>query len=207
MTLDDEALRGARDEVRDDRVDRDPPAGDRDAGLSRRHELGSDASPLRFAVELERDGHLPDRAVGADGQDDLRGHLEVVSRRHVEIVRRLAQVAELDALLACEVDELGVARQELVQPVLDVEAVRNARADLLAERGREAAARRRDADERCVRVEAERVVDGADDREAVLGLPLALGVEQRDDLLRRVAHDAPRRLPVVRVARLALSEK
>ena len=55
--------------------------------------------------------------------------------------RRLAQVAELDAVLACERDELGVARQELVQPVLDVEAVRDARADLLAQRGREAAAR------------------------------------------------------------------
>ena len=50
-------------------------------------------------------------------------------------------------------------------------------ADLLAERRREAAARGRYADERRVRVEAERVVDGADDREALLGLPRALRVE------------------------------
>ena len=120
--------------------------------------------------------------------------------------RRLAQVAQLDVVPARELDELGVVRQELVQPVLDVEALRDARADLLAERRREAAARGRDADERRVRVEAERVVDGADDREALLGLPRALGVEQRGDLLRRVAHDAPRRLAVVRVPALALSE-
>ena len=39
MALDDETLCSAGDEVRDDGVDGDAPACDRDAGLSRRHEL------------------------------------------------------------------------------------------------------------------------------------------------------------------------
>ena len=38
--LEHQPLRGAGDEVRDDRVDRDAPALDEDAGLSRRHEPG-----------------------------------------------------------------------------------------------------------------------------------------------------------------------
>ena len=40
----------------------------------------------------------------------------------------------------------------------------------------------------------------ADDREAVLRLPRPLRVEDRDDLLGPVAHDAARGLAVVRVA-------
>ena len=72
-TLDHEPLGGARDEVGDDRVDRDPPACDRHPRLARRHELAADAAAARLAVELERHGHLPDRAVGADGEDRRRG--------------------------------------------------------------------------------------------------------------------------------------
>ena len=70
---------------------------------------------------------------------------------------------------------------------------------------REASARRGDADERGRRVEAERIFDRADDREAGRSRR-RVGVEQRDDLLRRVAHDTAGRLTEVRVARFALSE-
>ena len=98
-TLDDESLGGAGDEVGDDRVDGDPPACDRHPRLARRHELAADAAAARLAVELERHGHLPDRAVGADGEDRRRGVREVLARRHVEAGRRLAQVAQLDAVL------------------------------------------------------------------------------------------------------------
>ena len=52
--LEDEPLGGAGDEVGDDGVDRDPPAGDRDPGLAGRDELARDAAPPRLAVELER---------------------------------------------------------------------------------------------------------------------------------------------------------
>ena len=102
-----------------------------------------------------------------------RRHLEVLAGRHVQIRRRPAQVAQLDAVLPRELDELGVGGEELVQAVLDVEPVRDARADQFAERRREAAAGGRDADERGGRLEAERVVDRADDREALLRLPRA----------------------------------
>ena len=60
-----ELLGGAGDEVGDDGVDGDAPAGDRDPGLAGRDELAADPARLRLAVELERDRHLPDRAVGA----------------------------------------------------------------------------------------------------------------------------------------------
>ena len=206
VSLDDEPLGRAGDEVGDRRVDRDAPAGDCDSGLARRHELRGDAAPPRLAVELQADGHLPDRAIGADRQDDRRRHLEVLAGRDVQVRRRLSEVAQGDVVLSRELDELGVGGQELVQAVVDVEAVLDAGADLLQERRREAAARRRDADERGVGAEAQRILDRADDREAQLRLAGALGVEQRDDLLRRVAHDAASRLAEVRVAGFALSE-
>ena len=49
----------------------------------------TDAMPARArrAVELERDGHLPDRAVRADGEHDRRVDLEVRAGRAVEVRR------------------------------------------------------------------------------------------------------------------------
>ena len=100
--LDDEPFGGAGEEVGDDRVNRDPPPGDRDSGLPGRDEDRSQAALLRLAVELERDGHLSDRAVGADREDDLRVELDVLPGRDVQVGRRLAQVAELDAVPGCQ---------------------------------------------------------------------------------------------------------
>ena len=59
--------------VGDDRVDGDPPAGDRDPRLAGRDELAREAAPLCLGIELERDGHLPDRAVRADEEHDVGG--------------------------------------------------------------------------------------------------------------------------------------
>ena len=98
--LDDEALGRAGEEVGDDRVDGDPPARDRDARLARRHEDRGEPAPPRLEVELDRDRLLPDRAVGADGEDDLRVDLEVGAGRDAQALGRLAQVAELDAVRA-----------------------------------------------------------------------------------------------------------
>ena len=69
--FEDERLGRAGDEVGDDCVDREPPAGDRDPGLA-----GRDERPRRCRDAAPRgrargDGHLPDRAVGADGEHDL----------------------------------------------------------------------------------------------------------------------------------------
>src|SRR5262249_45578441 len=132
--------------------------------------------------------------------------LEVLAGRHVQVRRRLAEISQLDLVLAGELDQLRVSGEELVQAVLDVEAFRDARADLLAERRRKAAAGGRDPDERGRGVEAQRLVHRADDREPLLGLSRPLGVEQRDDLLRRVPHHAAGRLAEMRIAALALSE-
>ena len=119
---------------------------------------------------------------------------------------RPAQVAELDAVSRSELGQLRVVGDELVQAVLEIEALRDAALQQLAPRGREAATLRRDADERGRRVEAERVVDAPDDRDAVVRLSRARRVEDRDDRLGAVREDAARGLAVVRVVRATLSE-
>ena len=48
-------------------VDRDPPAGDRDPGLPGGDERGLQPARAGRRVELQRDRHLADRAVRADG--------------------------------------------------------------------------------------------------------------------------------------------
>ena len=55
----------------------------------------SERDPARagLAVELERDRHLPDRAVRADGQHDRAVDLEVRAGRHVEAGRRAPEIA------------------------------------------------------------------------------------------------------------------
>jgi hypothetical protein len=68
------------------------------------------------------------------------------------------------------------------------------------------AALRDDADERGVRVDRKRIVDGADDRDTVVRLAGPLRVENRDDGLAAVAHDPAQRLPVMRVVRELFSE-
>ena len=102
--LDDEALGRAREEVRDDRVDGDPPACDGDARLPGRHEHRLEAAATSLEVELDGDGLLADRAVRADGEDDLRVVLEVRARRDAQALRRPPQIAKLDAVPGGELD-------------------------------------------------------------------------------------------------------
>jgi len=96
--LDHQALRSAREEVGDDRVDRDPPARDRDPRLPGRNEDRLQTSLAGLEVELAGRGHLPDRTVGANGEDDRRVNFEVRSRSRAQIGRWLAQIAQLDAV-------------------------------------------------------------------------------------------------------------
>jgi len=206
VPLDDELLGRAREEVRDHRIDGDAPAGDRDTGLPRGHEDGAQAACARCPVEREGDRHLPDRAVRADGEHDLRRHLEIRAGRNAQLGRRAAQVAQLDAVARGELGQLGVVGQELVQAVLDVPALADAGLQELAPGRREAAALGGHAHERGRRVEAEGLVDGADDRDAGMGLPRPARVEDGDDVVAAVAEDAAHRLPVVRVVRESLSE-
>ena len=158
--LDDEAFRGAGEEVRDDGVDGDPPARDRDPSLAGRDEDGAQAAVPGGKVELDRDRLLADRAVGADGEDDLGGYLEVLSGRDAEVRGRLAQVTELDAVLLGERRQLRVLADELVEPALEVEAGADRVLQELAPGQREATALGRDADGRGGRPVRERFVDG-----------------------------------------------
>src|SRR3954453_12688337 len=135
--LDDETLRGARDEVGHDRVDCDAPAAGHHPRVSRREEDPRNAAPPRLDVELEGDGHLPDRAVGADGEDDRRVDREVLAGPGGEPVRRPAQVAQLDASLLGERAELRVVGEEDMEAVLDVETALDAGPEQLHPRGRE----------------------------------------------------------------------
>ena len=169
----------------------------------------TDATPRapRLEVELERDRHLPDRAVGADGEHDRRRHLRG-SRRSRSRGRAAAGAGRAAPRRAvARARELVVVAEEHVQAVLDVEPVRDAALQQVDPRRREASALRGDADERGVRVEAERIVDRADDRDAVLRVARrARRVEDRDDVVAPVAKDASHRLPVVRVGAEALGE-
>ena len=96
--LDHQALCRAREEVGDHRVDRDPPARDRDPGLPGRNEDRFQASLAGLEVELAGRGHLPDRTVGTDGQDDRRVNFEICSGRRAQVRGRFAQIAQLDAM-------------------------------------------------------------------------------------------------------------
>ena len=162
--------------------------------------------PAGLPVELDGDRLLADRAVRADGEDDLRVDLEVRAGRDVDVLGRPAEVAELHAAGARELRQLRVVGEELVQPALDVEACLDALAEQRPPRGRKAAALRGDADDRGRRLEGEGLGDRGDDRRAVHRLPRPRRVDDRDCRVRRVVKDAPRRLPVVRVGREALRE-
>ena len=204
--LDDQLLRSAGQEVRDDGVDGDSPTCDCDSGLAGRHEDGLQASPPRGQVELDGHGLLADGAVRADREHDLRRHSQVLAGRDVEVGRWFAQVPELDAVPLGQRRELLVLADELVQPALDVEAGADRALQQLPPCRWKAPALGCDADDRRRGPELERLLDGADDRDVAVALPRSRRVEDRNDGVRAVVDDAPHRLPVVLVARFALSE-
>src|SRR5437868_12207058 len=105
MTFDHEPLSRTRKEIGDDGVDGDPPARDRDPRLAGRDEDRAETAAASFEVELERDGFLADRAVGADGEHDARRDAEVLAGRDVESLGRPAQVAQLDPAPGGELGE------------------------------------------------------------------------------------------------------
>src|SRR5207249_4505959 len=157
-------------------------------------------------IELVRDGLLPDRAVRADRERDPGRDRQVLARRDAQVFRRLTQVAELGAVLAGKLAQLGVVREKLVQAVLDVEPGLDARLQELSPLRREAAALGRDADECGRRLIDQRLLHRGDDRDAVERLAGPGRVDHHHRRIGRVADDSARRLAVVRVARATLSE-
>ena len=153
--LDDELLGGAGDEVGDDRVDRDPPARDRDPRLAGRHELAADAAAARLAVELERRrSSSRSRSRSRRSRIDVAPCVEVLAGRHVQTREAACAGRAARRRARARAPQLGVVGDELVQAVLDVEPGRDAVLQQLAPRRREAPALRRDADERGRRLEA-----------------------------------------------------
>ena len=161
VTLDDEPLGRAGDEVGDDRVDGDPPARDRDPGLAGRDEARLRArAPAPRGRARARRSSSRSRSPSRPSARSCAGTVRFAPVGTFEVGGRLAQVAELDAVPRRELGQLRVVGEELVQAVLEVEPLRDAALQQLAPRGREASALGRDADERGRRAEAERVVDG-----------------------------------------------
>ena len=155
-SLDDEPLRRAGDEVRDDRVDGDPPAGDRDPGLPRRDEAGPRCPRARASRSSSSETVIfPIAQSEPTVSTILPGHLEVraASARRGPAGARRRSVSVTPKRVG-ELDELRVVGEELVQPVLDRDPLPDAVAQELAPGGREPAALGRDADERGRRAEA-----------------------------------------------------
>jgi hypothetical protein len=113
-------LGGAGDEVGDHGIDRDPVAGDEDAGLAGRPEVGVEAAPAHLALERQRGVHLADRAVGADGEQALAGTLDPVA--DAEALARMAHVEQPLAETLGPVAELRQVAEPAVQPGGDVVA-------------------------------------------------------------------------------------
>ena len=109
-------------------------------------------------------------------------------------------------MLLGQLGEAGNVVQANVETVLEIETLDDAAFQQLLPVAGKVTALRDDADERRVRTERERVVDGADDRDTFLDLAGALRVEHRDDRVAPVTHDSARGLRVVRVVRELFSE-
>ena len=164
--------------------------------------------------ELQRDRHLADGAVGADGQDHALAGQVLPPDGRLHPVRRPPVVDEPRAGRGGRRRELRVVAEELVQPGVDVEAGGDRLEDRRAPRGRQLAAGRGDADQQAVRpdraVRAPRrgcATNGMSN--AGQELPqVAAGhgrVEDGDDVVAAVADDAHRGLGVVD-AELALGQ-
>ena len=143
-------------------------------------------APPRLAVELERDGHLPDRAVGADREHDpSRATLEVLAGRDVQ-ARPAACAGRAARRRAARRARPAPGRRQRTRAGRSRRRARRAIAVLqeqLAPGGREAAAlrwRRRRA--RSSARSASASSTRADDRDAVLVVsPARSRVEDRDD--------------------------
>ena len=125
--------------------------GDRDSGLSRGEEPRVEPALFRCACQFERSGHLSDRAVAADRQDDARVDTVGVPREESRR-RRRANVPDRRPSPLRRGGKLGILAEELVQAADDLEAGFECLHDLRTPGGRERAARRSHADPRGLHV-------------------------------------------------------
>ena len=161
--IEHQLFRRAGDEIGDHGVDADSPPFDEDAGLPGGGEAGPDALFPQRAEKLELRGHLPDVAVGADGEHHGRVHVSNAAVGDGDLRWRPTQVVDGDVVLACNLDELGNVTEEAVQATPHLEPVLDGAAHELHPFGRNLAARRRDADEEGVGTEREPLIQCGDD--------------------------------------------
>ena len=193
----DHDLGGAGDEVRHDGVDRDPAAGDRDARLAGGDELRAFARAAERGGDLERGGHLADRRVGPDREDDSRARPWAAVAADRQVGRRLAELAHPRTAAFRGRGQLGIGEHALVQSIPDGHAALERDRQRGAVRIRDPPAGRGRSDEQGRRAPRERVFDRGDDRnaptdaDAVSGIPSRTGrVDDRDDLEGRVPEDS-----------------
>ena len=164
--LDDQPLRRAGQEVGDHGVDGDPPAGDRDPGLPGRDEHRLQPSPARLEVELDaRPSSSRSRSPSRRSARSCAGTSRFSPVGTLRPGGGLRRSRSSTPCRAASSRELRVVADELVQAALDVEPLRDRALQQLAPGRREAASLGRHPDDRGRRAEAERVVDGGDDRE------------------------------------------
>ena len=103
-----ELLDRAGDEIGDDGIDRHALAGDQDAGLAGRPEIGGDAALAQAAGQRDRRDHLADRAIGADGEQAVARPRIALADRQAD--GRIADVEQPQARAAARARR-GAARR------------------------------------------------------------------------------------------------
>ena len=171
--LDDEPFGRAGDEVRDDGIDGDSqpaiaipvcPVGTKIEARPRRRASRSSSSATVIFPIAQSDPTVSTTVPGTSRFAPVAVDRSAGGRRRSR---------SWTSWRAASSSQLGIVGEEDVKPVLDVEPVDDAAAQDVHPRRWESAALRGDPDERRVRLEAERIVDGRDDRHALLRLARA----------------------------------
>ena len=192
--LEHEPLGRAGDEVGHDRVHRDAPALDHDAGLAGGDEARPHARVVELPGELQLRGHLADVAVGADREDHQRIHRLRQPRGDRQVGRRAAEIQDLPSLGPRLLGEQWIVAEKGVETAPEIAAVIERLGQPRAPLRRHPPALGRDADQDRGRAEGEPLAHGADDRDLAAkaqdvlhGLPGLLSVEHAHRAVWQVA--------------------
>ena len=114
LVLQNHFLGGAADEIGDDAVDGEAVAFDHDAGLAGGDELGVVAAFFQAVGHFDRDDHLADAAIVADGVNPQAIGTQAFAAGN-RLFRVLANVCQLDAASWRPRGKLGVVGEKIVQ--------------------------------------------------------------------------------------------
>jgi hypothetical protein len=108
-----EPFDGTRDEVGDDRVDRDALARNQDAGLAGGAEIGLHAARLHLLFQRQGRVHLAAGAVGANGEDALARALRALAGG--EGLGRMADIEQASTMALGRLPDRGAVGEAHVQ--------------------------------------------------------------------------------------------